>query len=62
VEAGLAMLYDVEKEEGVEKIIQWRPEKYVEGVLGDERAPERIARIIHEYMKGGASKGNPSKR
>jgi UDP-N-acetylglucosamine 2-epimerase (non-hydrolysing) len=59
VEAGLAMLYDVEKEEDVEKIIQWRPGKYVEGVLGDEGAPERIARIIHERMKGGASKEMP---
>jgi len=53
VEAGLAMLYDVEREADVKKIIEWRPGEHVEGILGDEKAPERIARIIYEHISEG---------
>jgi UDP-N-acetylglucosamine 2-epimerase (non-hydrolysing) len=51
VENRLALLCDVEEKIDIEKIIEYRPEKYVEGLLGDEKAPERIAEIIYKFLK-----------
>jgi UDP-N-acetylglucosamine 2-epimerase len=51
VENRLALLYDVEEKIDIEKIIEYRPEKYVEGLLGGEKAPERIAEIIYKFLK-----------
>jgi UDP-N-acetylglucosamine 2-epimerase len=41
VEAGVAALYDIEdKGIDISKIVEWGPERYVEGLLGDENAPQ----------------------
>jgi len=50
IESGWALLYDIEKGIDVNKIINWNPQKYVEGLLGDESAPQKIAEIIHQYL------------
>jgi UDP-N-acetylglucosamine 2-epimerase (non-hydrolysing) len=50
VESGWALLYDIEKEIDINKIINWNPQKYVEGLLGDELAPQKIAEIIYQYL------------
>jgi len=52
VEAGLALLCDPEECLGAERILGWSPSGYVEGLLGDERAPERIASAVKEYLEG----------
>jgi UDP-N-acetylglucosamine 2-epimerase (non-hydrolysing) len=49
VENELAIIYDVEKETNVERIIEWRPKNYIEGLLGDENAPEKIAETIRNF-------------
>jgi UDP-N-acetylglucosamine 2-epimerase (non-hydrolysing) len=49
VENELAIMYDVEKESDVERIIEWRPRNYIEGLLGDENAPEKIAETIRNF-------------
>ena len=51
VEYGLAMLYDVEEGVDVERILRWRPREYVDGLLGDESAPQRIAELIHAFIR-----------
>jgi len=52
VEAGMAVLYDIEdKGMDISKIVEWRPERYVEGLLGDENAPQRIAEIISSVLQ-----------
>jgi UDP-N-acetylglucosamine 2-epimerase (non-hydrolysing) len=52
VEAGMAVLYDIEDREiSSSKIVEWRPERYVEGLLGDENAPQRIAEIISSVLQ-----------
>jgi UDP-N-acetylglucosamine 2-epimerase len=52
VEAGVAVLYDIEyKGIDISKIVEWRPERYVEGLLGDENAPQRIAEIISSVLR-----------
>jgi UDP-N-acetylglucosamine 2-epimerase (non-hydrolysing) len=48
VETGWAKLLDLEQRVDAKSILEWKPENYVEGLLGDERAPERIAEIIKE--------------
>jgi UDP-N-acetylglucosamine 2-epimerase len=52
VEAGMAVLYDIE-DKGIDnsKIVEWRPERYVEGLLGDENASQRIAKIINSVLQ-----------
>jgi UDP-N-acetylglucosamine 2-epimerase (non-hydrolysing) len=50
VESSWVLLYDIEKEINVDKIINWKPQKYVEGLLGDESAPQKIAEIIYQYL------------
>jgi len=52
VEAGLALLCDPEGCLDAERILGWSPSGYVEGLLGDERAPERIAGAVKEYLEG----------
>jgi len=51
VEYGLAMLYDVEEGVDVDRILRWRPREYVDGLLGDESAPRRIAELIHAFIR-----------
>ena len=52
VETGMAVLYDVEdKGIDISKIVEWRPERYVEELLGDENAPQRIAEIISSVLR-----------
>jgi len=52
VEAGMAALYDIEDSEiGISEIVEWRPERYVEGLLGDENAPQRIAEIMSSVLQ-----------
>jgi UDP-N-acetylglucosamine 2-epimerase (non-hydrolysing) len=53
VESGLALLVDVESGLDPERILGWRPSGYVEGLLGDEHAPEKIAEILKEYLESG---------
>jgi UDP-N-acetylglucosamine 2-epimerase (non-hydrolysing) len=50
VETGWAMLYNIEEEVNVEQILSWRPREYVEGLLGDETAPQKIANIIKHFV------------
>ena len=52
VEAGLALLCDVEGCLNAERILGWSPSGYVEGLLSDERAPEHIASVVKEYLEG----------
>jgi UDP-N-acetylglucosamine 2-epimerase len=52
VKAGLALLCDFEKDLDFDFILNRRLARYVEGLLGNEQAPERIARIIKEYLQG----------
>jgi UDP-N-acetylglucosamine 2-epimerase (non-hydrolysing) len=49
VETGWAKLLDLEQDVNIKSIVEWRPESYVKGLLGDEKAPERIAEIIKEF-------------
>jgi UDP-N-acetylglucosamine 2-epimerase len=51
VETGLALLVDVETGLDPERILDWRPSDYVEGLLGDEHTPEKIAKILKEYLE-----------
>jgi UDP-N-acetylglucosamine 2-epimerase len=51
VESGLALLVDVESGLDPERILDWRPSSYVEGLLGDEHAPMKIAKILKEYLE-----------
>jgi len=52
VEAGMAVLCDIEEREiDISKIVEWRPERHVEGLLGDENAPQRIAEIISSVLQ-----------
>jgi len=52
VETGMAVLCDIEDMEmDISKIVEWRPERYVEGLLGDENAPQRIAEIISSVLQ-----------
>jgi len=52
VEAGMAVLYDIEdKGIDINKIVKWKPERYVEELLGDENAPQRIAEIISSVLQ-----------
>jgi UDP-N-acetylglucosamine 2-epimerase len=53
VEAGLALLHDPEGDFSPDAVLSWSPSRYVEGLLGDERAPERIAEVLREYLEGG---------
>jgi UDP-N-acetylglucosamine 2-epimerase (non-hydrolysing) len=53
VESGLALLVDVESGLDPERILDWRPSSYVEGLLGDEHAPEKIAEILKGYLESG---------
>jgi UDP-N-acetylglucosamine 2-epimerase (non-hydrolysing) len=53
VESGLALLVDVESGLDPERILGWRPSGYVEGLLGDEHAPMKIAEILKEYLESG---------
>jgi len=53
VESGLALLVDVEGKLEPERILDWRPSGYVEGLLGDEHAPMKIAEILREYLESG---------
>ena len=47
VEHKVALLYEIEEGgANVKSVIEWRPQTYVEGLLGDEKAPEKIADII----------------
>jgi len=50
-ESGLALLVDVEGKLEPERILNWRPSSYVEGLLGDEHPPEKIAKILKEYLE-----------
>jgi len=52
VEAGLALLHDPEGDLDPDAILSWRPQRFVEGLLGDERAPERIAEPTKKYLEG----------
>jgi UDP-N-acetylglucosamine 2-epimerase (non-hydrolysing) len=52
VKAELAFLCDFEKDLDFDFILNRRLTRYVEGLLGNEQAPERIARIIKEYLQG----------
>jgi UDP-N-acetylglucosamine 2-epimerase (non-hydrolysing) len=54
VEAGLALLHDPEGDFSPDAVLGWRPSRYVEGLLGDEWAPERIAEVLRGYLEGGA--------
>jgi UDP-N-acetylglucosamine 2-epimerase (non-hydrolysing) len=61
VEAGLALLRDPEGDLDPDAILSWRPRRFVEGLLGDERAPERIAEAMRKYLEGvrsGSSLGS----
>jgi UDP-N-acetylglucosamine 2-epimerase (non-hydrolysing) len=49
VETGWAKLLDLEQDVNAKLIVEWRPENYVKGLLGDEKAPERIVEIIKEF-------------
>ena len=52
VETGKAVLCDIEDSEiGISEIVEWRPERYVEGLLGDENAPQRIAEIMSSVLQ-----------
>jgi hypothetical protein len=51
IEAELALMCDTESELDPELILGWRPAGYVEGLLGDEQAPERIATILKDYLE-----------
>jgi UDP-N-acetylglucosamine 2-epimerase len=52
VETGMAVLCDIEdRKMDISKIVEWRPERYVEGLLGDENAPQRIAEIISSVLQ-----------
>jgi len=58
VESGLALLVDVESGKlEPERILDWRPSGHVEGLLGDEHAPENIAQILKEYLEDEESLG-----
>ena len=47
----MAALYDIEdKGIDISKIVEWGPERYVEGLLGDENAPQRIAEVISSVL------------
>jgi UDP-N-acetylglucosamine 2-epimerase (non-hydrolysing) len=35
-----------------DKILNWKPRSYVEGLLGDESAPRRIAEIVKLFISG----------
>jgi UDP-N-acetylglucosamine 2-epimerase len=52
VEAGLALLRDLEGDLDPDAILSWRPRRFVEGLLGDERAPERVAETTKKYLEG----------
>jgi UDP-N-acetylglucosamine 2-epimerase len=51
VESGLALVVDVESGLDPERVLDWRPSGYVEGLLGDEQAPMKIAKILKEYAR-----------
>ena len=53
VGSGLALLVDVEGKLEPERILDWRPSSYVEGLLGDEHAPMKVAEILKEYLESG---------
>ena len=59
VEAGLALLRDPEGDLDPGAILSWKPSRYVEGLLGDERAPERIAEAMRKYLEGVRSGSSP---
>uniref|UniRef100_A0A7C5UTG6 UDP-N-acetylglucosamine 2-epimerase (Non-hydrolyzing) n=1 Tax=Ignisphaera aggregans TaxID=334771 RepID=A0A7C5UTG6_9CREN len=56
VELGWVMLYDVEREVNLEQILGWKLRGYVEGLLGDETAPQKIAEIIYHFLQKQDSK------
>jgi hypothetical protein len=48
----MAALYDIDdKGIYINKIVEWKPERYDEGLLGDENAPQRIAKIINSVLQ-----------
>jgi len=49
VEHGQALLLDPDNI-NEEKILHWRPREYIDGLLGDESAPSRIAEILEIFI------------
>jgi UDP-N-acetylglucosamine 2-epimerase (non-hydrolysing) len=53
VEEGWALLLDPRSELSAERILSWRPSRYPEGLLGDGKAAERIAKAIGQELDEG---------
>jgi len=50
VDAGLALLVDVDSHLNPEKILKWSPSHYIEGLLGNADAPQMICEILKKEL------------